>query len=77
MMDVETIEALLASNDVYITVTEDTAKAYGVSTQRWHGHIHHYNVLGTLAQFYSSVQNKEIFLSWAAILTVEAVPSYE
>ena len=77
MMDVETIEALLASNDVYITVTADTAKAYGVSTQRWHGHINHYNALGALAQFYSPVQNKEIFLSWAAILTVETVPSYE
>ena len=30
--EAETIEALLATNEVYLTVTEDTAKAHGVST---------------------------------------------
>jgi hypothetical protein len=75
--EVETIEALLASNDVYVTVSADTAKTKGVSMQRWHCRITHYNAFGALVQVYSPLQNRELLLSWAAILTVEPVPSYE
>ncbi len=75
--EAETIDALLATNEVYITVTEDTAKAHSVSTQRWHCHINRHGALGALVQIYSPLQNREIFLSWTAILTVEAVPAYE
>jgi hypothetical protein len=75
--DRETIESLLVTSDVYITVTGETANAQGVSVQRWHCHITHYNALGALVQVYSPLRNKELLLSWAAILTVEPVPSYE
>ena len=75
--DTDTIESLLATSDVYITVTGETANAQGVSGQRWHCRIIRYNTLGALVQVYSPLQNRELLLSWAAILTVEPVPSYE
>jgi hypothetical protein len=75
--DEETIEALLATNEVYVTVTEETAKAHSVSMQRWHCHIMHYNAFGALVHVYSLLPDREIFLSWAAILAVEPVPAYE
>jgi hypothetical protein len=72
----ETIESLLAS-DVYVTVTMETANAQGVSVQRWHCHITQFNAFGALVQVYSPLHNKGLLLSWAAILTVEPLPSYE
>jgi hypothetical protein len=77
MRDEETIEALVATNEVYIAVTADTINAYGVSAQRWHRHINRYNTFGALVEVYSPLPDKEVFLPWAAILTVEAVPAYE
>jgi hypothetical protein len=75
--DVETIEALLAANDVYVTVSTDITKIYGVSEQRWHCHIKRYTAFGALLDVYSPLQTRELFISWAAILTVAAVPAYE
>jgi hypothetical protein len=77
MPDEETIEALLATNGVYVAVNADTAKAHGVSTQRWHCHITGYNAFGALVRVYSPLSDRALFLSWAAILSIEAVPSYE
>jgi hypothetical protein len=68
--DMETIEALLATNEVYATVSADVANAHGVSTQRWHGHIKRYNTCGALVQIDSPLQNRELLLSWAAIVAV-------
>ena len=75
--DRETIETLLATSDVYVTVISEAAHAQGVSTQRWHCRIIRYNAVGALVQVYSPLRNKELLLSWAAILTIEPVPSYE
>jgi hypothetical protein len=77
MQDEMTIEALFATNEVYMLVNADTAKAHGVSAQRWHCHINGYNTLGALVHVYSPLSDRAIFLSWAAILSIEAVPSYE
>ena len=41
----ETIESLLATSEVYITVTMETANAHGVPAQRWHCHFTRYNAL--------------------------------
>ena len=73
----ETIESLLATSDVYIMVTMETANAHGVPAQRWHCHITRYNAFGALVEVYNPLHNKELLLSWAAILTVQPVPSYE
>ena len=76
-MGEDTIKAFWATNEVYIAVTADTINAYGVSAQRWHCHINGYNSFGALVQVYSPFPGKEVFLSWTAILTIEAVPAYE
>jgi hypothetical protein len=75
--DRPTIESLLATSDVYITVTMQTANAQGASAQRWHCRITQYNAYGALVQVFNPLHNKGLLLSWAAILTVEPVPSYE
>jgi hypothetical protein len=56
---------------------KDTINAYGVSAPRWHCHINRYNTFGALVEVYGPLPDKEVFLSWAAILTIEAVPAYE
>jgi hypothetical protein len=75
--DRETIDSLLATSDVYVTVTMETANAQNASAQRWHCHITQYNAFGALVQVSNPLHNKELLLSWAAILTIEPVPSYE
>jgi hypothetical protein len=76
-MNSDTIKTLLATNEVYLAMSADTAKAHGASAQRWYCHINGYNAFGALVQIYSPLAGSEIFLSWPAMLRIEAMPVYE
>jgi hypothetical protein len=58
MMNPETIAALFATNNVYITLTGDTAAGQHVDPLRWHCHIMEQAATGLLVHVYKPLQKR-------------------